>query len=78
MDLYQSSNSLLNKYINDNFKNKEEDYNEISNDILSLIFYFKLPCIREKWVDHYKKEIEKITTNKIIKEKSSKKKGTKS
>jgi hypothetical protein len=74
LDLYQSSNSLLNKYINDNFKNKEEDYNEISNDILSLIFYFKLPCIREKWVDHYKKEIEKITTNKIIKEKSSKKK----
>ena len=74
LDLYQSSNSLLNKYINDNFKNKEENYNEISNDILSLIFYFKLPCIREKWVDHYKKEIEKITTNKIIKEKSNKKK----
>ena len=74
LDLYQSSNSLLNKYINNNFNNKKEDFNEIISDILSLLFYFKLPTIRGKWVDHYKKEEEKITPNKIIKEKGNKKK----
>ena len=64
----------MNKYINNNFNNKKEDFNEIISDILSLLFYFKLPTIRGKWVEHYKKEEEKITPNKIIKEKGNKKK----
>jgi hypothetical protein len=77
LNLYYSSNELLKKYINNNFKNKKEDYDEILFDILSLLFYFKIPVIGEKWVEHYKLEREKLNTNKTLKDKNNKKKETK-
>ena len=79
LNLYYSSNELLKKYINNNFRNKKEDYDVILFDILSLLFYFKIPVIGEKWVEHYKSEREKLKLNtmKSIKDKNSKKKETK-
>jgi hypothetical protein len=77
LNLYYSSNELLKKYINNNFRNKKEDYDVILFDILSLLFYFKIPVIGEKWVEHYKSEREKLNTMKSIKDKNSKKKETK-
>ena len=74
LNLYCSSNSLLNKYMNHNFVNDKKDYDEILLDLLSLLFYFKIPVIGEKWIEHYKTEKEK---EKLIKEKSAKKKDNK-
>ena len=74
MNVYYISHELLKKYINNNYKNKKEDYDEILFDILSLLFYFKIPVIGEKWVEHYKSEREKINTVKSQKEKINKKK----
>ena len=72
LNLYCSSNGLLNKYMNNNFVNDKKDYEEILYDLLSLLFYFKIPVIGEKWIEHYKTEKEKL-----MKEKSAKKKETK-
>jgi hypothetical protein len=77
LNLYYSSNELLKKYINNNFRNKKEDYDVILFDILSLLFYFKIPVIGEKWVEHYKLEREKFNSIKTLKDKNNKKKETK-
>ena len=76
LNLYHSSNELLKKYMNNNFRNKKESYDELLLDILSLLFYFKIPTIGEKWVEHYKTEKEKLNL-KTIKEKNEKKKASK-
>ena len=60
LNLYYSSKVLLNDYINNDFKNKKSNYDEILLDILSLLFYFKIPVIGEKWIEHYKAEREKL------------------
>ena len=77
LNLYYSSNELLNQYISNNYKSKKENYDEILLDILSLLFYFKIPTIGEKWVEHYKTERERMNVNKAVKEKNLKKKETK-
>ena len=69
LNLYCSTNGLLNKYMSNNFVNDKKDYDEILSDLLSLLFYFKIPVIGEKWIEHYKTEKEKL-----MKEKSAKKK----
>ena len=45
LNLYYSSKELLAKYINNHFHNDKENYDELLNDILSLLFYFKIPYI---------------------------------
>jgi hypothetical protein len=57
LNLYYSTISLLNKYINNNFKNNKDNYDDILNNILSLLFYFKIPAslIGEKWIEHYQR-----------------------
>ena len=57
LNLYYSTISLLNKFINNNFKNNKDNYDDILNNILSLLFYFKIPAglIGEKWIEHYQR-----------------------
>ena len=57
LNLYYSTISLLNKFINNNYKNNKENYDDILNNILSLLFYFKIPTnlIGEKWIEHYQR-----------------------
>ena len=47
LNLYNSSNKLLKDYLNNNFINDKEIYNELLLDILSLLYYFKIPVIGE-------------------------------
>jgi hypothetical protein len=56
LSLYSSTNRLLREYLNNNFSNEKNIYNELLVDILSLLYYFKIPVIGEKWIDHYKVE----------------------
>ena len=70
LNLYYSSKELLTKYINNHFHNEKENYDELLNDILSLLFYFKIPYIGGKWIEHYKAVKEK--TEKIPKKKDTK------
>ena len=56
LSLYSSSNRLLREYLNNNFSNENNIYNELLIDILSLLYYFKIPVIGEKWIEHYKAE----------------------
>ena len=58
LNLYYSTISLLNKFIKNNFKNNKDDYDDILNNILSLLFYFKIPtgAIGERWIDHYHRQ----------------------
>ena len=65
LNLYYSSKELLEKYMSNQFKNGKEAYDEILFDILSLLFYFKIPTIGEKWVDRYRTHKE---TNGELKE----------
>ena len=60
LSLYTSTNKLLNKYFKDKFKNDEKTYEELGNDILSLIYYFKISVIGKKWIDNNKVEEIKI------------------
>ena len=58
--LYSSSFNLINKYMNNNFTNNKNIYKEIEIDILSLLYYLKIPIIGRKWIESYKIE-EDIT-----------------
>jgi len=58
INLYCSSNELLKEYINNNFKNIKDYYEEIIYDTLSLLFYFKIPSVGEKWIENYDKKQE--------------------
>ena len=66
LNLYNSSNKLLKDYLNNNFINDKEIYNELLLDILSLLYYFKIPVIGEKWIEHYKIQEEKTNVAKTI------------
>ena len=59
LSLYISSNKLLDEYLNNNFTNEINKYNELLINILSLLYYFKIPFIGDKWIEHYKMEKEK-------------------
>ena len=61
LNLYYSSKKLLQRYMRNKFQNEKEAYDEILFDILSLLFYFKIPTIGEKWVEHYRTEKETIS-----------------
>jgi hypothetical protein len=56
LDLYYDTIRKLKNYIKNNCKNKKEDYDDILNDILTILFYFKIPRIEEKWVEHYNRQ----------------------
>jgi len=49
--LYESTNKILKKYLRD-FSNENIPYNELLEDILSLLFYFKIPNIGKKWIEN--------------------------
>lgn len=70
--LYYSSKELLAKYINNQYEINKANYDELLSDILSLIFYFKIPVIGEKWIEHYKTEKEKIDQEKNLTKKNAK------
>ena len=73
LNLFYSSEKLFKKYVNNHFVNEKQDYDELLYDILSLLFYFKLPLSEEeKWIEHYAK-----TKDVIIDENISKKQDTK-
>ena len=61
LNLYYSSKELLQRYMRNKFQNGKEDYDEILFDILSLLFYFKIPTIGEKWVERYRTQKETIS-----------------
>ena len=46
------------------YKNNEDIdlYKELGRDILSLYYYFKLPDIKLKWIEHYKTEDKRTNT----------------
>ena len=48
--LYESTNKILKKYLED-FSNENIQYNKLLDDILSLLFYFKIPDIEDKWIE---------------------------
>ena len=74
LNLYSSSNKLLSEYIDNGFTNNKNIYNEILLNILSLLYYFKIPVIGEKWIERHKIKKEKNTIIKSPrKEKSNKK-----
>ena len=58
LELYYDTIKKLKNYIKNNCKNKKEDYDDILNDILSILFYFKIPRIEEKWVEHYNRQLK--------------------
>ena len=49
---------MLKEYTNNHYKNNKEDYEEIIFDILSLLFYFKIPSVGEKWIEGNDKKQE--------------------
>ena len=73
LSLYSSTNKLLCNYLKD-FSNEVVFDKELGKDILSLLYYFKLPVIGLKWIEQYKSE-EKIhvSSKNVIKDKSAKK-----
>ena len=57
--LYDSTNKILKNYLNNIISNENIPYNELYNDILSLLFYFKMPDVGYKWIEKRKKENNK-------------------
>ena len=64
--LYYSTYKILKKYLID-FSNENILYNELYDDILSLLIYFKIPIIEDKWIENSKEQEE--STNEIINKK---------
>ena len=63
LSLYASTIKILNEYMKE-YKNNEDInlYKELGRDILSLYYYFKLPDIKLKWIEHYKIEDKRTNT----------------
>ena len=55
LSLYVKSTNLLNNYLK-NFEYDKNMYNEIGICILSLLYYFKIPIIKSRWIEQYKKK----------------------
>ena len=56
LNLYDSTRKLLTEYLNNNLSISKSRYNELLIDILSLLWYFKIPDIGGKWIEFYKEE----------------------
>ena len=69
LSLYSSTNKILCDYLN-TFTINKDTYKELYKDILSLIFYFKIPIIGLKWNDNYRPDDR---SNSSHKDKSGKK-----
>ena len=72
LSLYASTIKILKEYLK-NYKNSEDInlYKELCEDILSLLYYFRLPEIRFKWIEQYK--VEEKTSGGLKSEKSLRK-----
>ena len=53
--LYDNTNKILKKYLT-NFSKENISYNDLYDDILSLLFYFKIPIIEDKWIENSKRK----------------------
>ena len=53
--LYDNTNKILKKYLK-NFSKENIPYNDLYDDILSLLFYFKIPIIEDKWIENSEKD----------------------
>ena len=74
LSLYASTNNLWNKYLNVFSFDKLVNI-EVGRDILSLLYYFKIPIIGRKWIEGYKDESNKeIKDKKEYKDKKEKNK----
>ena len=73
LKLFYDSGLLLNKYINSNLNIMKDDIDEIISNILSLLFYFKIPVIEEKWIEQYKIRKPIVKKEQELKGKNSKK-----
>ncbi len=79
VSLYVSTTKILRSYL-DNFSLDKKYYEELCLDILSLLYYLKIPTIGAKWIDINKetqKEKKENLVKSLLKEKSLKKKETK-
>ena len=79
VSLYVSTTKILKSYL-DNFSLDKKYYEELCLDILSLLYYLKIPTIGAKWIDINKenqKEKKENLVKSFLKEKSLKKKETK-
>jgi hypothetical protein len=56
LNLFDSTRKLLLEYLNNNLSISKNRYNELLIDILSLLWYFKIPDIGGKWIEFYKEE----------------------
>ena len=56
LNLFDSTHKLLAEYLNNNLSISKNRYNELLIDILSLLWYFKIPDIGRKWIEFYKEE----------------------
>ena len=72
LSLYSSTNSILCEYLN-TFTIGKNIYKELYKDILSLIFYFKIPIIGLKWNDNYRPDVRSNSIRYSHKDKSGKK-----
>ena len=74
LSLYSSTNKILCEYLN-TFTISKDIYKELYKNILSLIFYFKIPIIGLKWNDNYRPDDSKRSNSVRVshKEKSGKK-----
>jgi len=48
--LYDNTSKILNKFLT-NISNENIPFNELYNDIISLLFYFKIPIIDYRWIE---------------------------
>ena len=72
LSLYSSTNKILCEYLN-TFIISKDIYKELYRDILSLIFYFKIPIIGLKWNDNYRPDDRNNSIRYSHKDKSGKK-----
>jgi len=74
LDLYSNSHKLLEYYLG-NYSLSIEIFDDLLINFLSLLYYFKIPIIGEKWIEKYKEKSksqinsnnEKDELNKILK-----------
>ena len=72
LSLYSSTNKILINYLQ-NYYIGQNVYKELGKDILSLLYYFKIPIIGLKWNDQYRPEEKNNLLKLIHKDKSCKK-----
>ena len=56
LSLYIDTSKILNKYLQ-NFSLDDSDLEDLYYYILCLIYYFKIPNIKEKWIEDFKKNV---------------------